>query len=206
MSFDPSFAPVVQVLSSIIRWTEQEIEQFTERLETRCYKRKTFLLDQDATCNGIWFINSGFCRLFRTVEGKEVTLHFAGEGDFTTNIEGILGNEVAPYAIQAAQNTQAVFISKENLEWAKKHIGEGEKLLRILWQKYCVLKMKEIFSLYNPDPLDRYRQLLKQFPDIQQYMPQNIIASYLNITPQYLSQLKASSIAANNYTNKVDKT
>lgn len=163
------------------------------QLEVLKYKKAQFLLQEGEKCQGIFFVNSGFCRIYIRAQEKENTLHFAGECDFLTHIDGLLFDHLSPYYIQANENTEVVFIPFRTILWARNHIQEGERLVRMLWERYCLLKLEEIFSFYNPDPIQRYEELNKRFPAIGQKVSQKIIASYLNITPEHFSYLKSQN-------------
>ncbi len=193
MSVPPPFEKLIGSFLSLVKISPAEIRDLTDQLEVQKYKKTQFLLKEGEKCQGIFFVNSGFCRIYLSTQGKESTLHFAGEGDFLTHIDGLLFDHLSPYYIQANENTEVVFIPFRTILWARSHMQEGERLVRVLWERYCLFKLEEIFSFYNSDPIQRYEELNKRFPAIGQKVSQKIIASYLNITPEHFSYLKSQN-------------
>lgn len=187
------FEKLIGSFLSLVKISPAEIRDLTYQLEIQKYKKTHFLLREGEKCQGIFFVNYGFCRIFMRTLEKENTLHFAGECDFLTHTDGLLFDHLSPYYIQANENTEVVFIPFRTILWARNHMKEGERLVRKLWERYCLFKLEEIFSFYNPDPIQRYEELNRRFPSIGQKVSQKIIASYLNITPEHFSYLKSQN-------------
>lgn len=184
----------VDLISSIIDYSTDEMSALIDRIETRKYKKKDYLLKAGDICKGVHFINSGFCRVKYTDKKRVQTVHFAGENDFTATIESMNSGIPTVYSIEALEITEAFFISKETVDWACDNMKNGNKLIRIVNANYCALEIKKITNVLSPNPFNRYIELITKFPDIEQRIPQKIIASFLNITPVYLSMLKAGKV------------
>ncbi len=184
----------VDIISSMIEYSTAEMSELIDRIETRKYKKKEYLLKAGDICKGVHFINSGFCRVKYADKKREQTVHFAGENDFTATIESMNLGIPSVYSIEALEITEAFFISRETVEWVCENIKNGNKLIRIINANYCALEVKKIINVLGPDPFNRYIDLITKFPDIEQRIPQKIIASFLNITPVYLSMLKSGKV------------
>ena len=178
-------------LSSIIEIDDKEWEYFSKTLEVKEIKKKEIILQAGAICKNVYFVNSGLLRIFFTDKnGRESTFHFVPELDFATDYESFLQHTPSKYYIQALEDTQVVIISNEMVLAGYKKLRYGEKLGRILSEKYFILYCKKIQALYTLTPIERYKEMNKLFPSVLQRVPQHYIASYLNISSVHLSRLK----------------
>ncbi len=180
-----------KIISSIIELDDNEWNYFSGSFEVKEYKKKEILLQANTICKNIFFVNSGLLRIYFTDNsGRESSFHFVPEHDFATDYESFLQHTPSKYYIQALEDTQVVIISNAMVLDGYKKLRYGEKLGRIITEKYFILYCKKIQALYTQTPLDRYREMNKLFPFILQRVPQHYIASYLNISSVHLSRLK----------------
>ena len=161
-------------------------------LRFRELRKGEIVLAEGSLSTNIYFILNGVLRTYFTNEnGEEKTFHFSLENTFATDYESFLKETHSKYSIQALEDTNVALVSFDMLNDTYKSIREGEKLGRIIAEKYFFLWSGVIQDIYMLTPLERYNKMKYQFPDILQRVPQHYIASYLNISPvQYpLSEL-----------------
>jgi hypothetical protein len=68
----------------------------------------------------------------------------------------------------------------------------GERLGRFMAEAHVLEMVKYVIDRDTLSILERYDNLERAFPNIHQRVPQHMIASYLGITPVYLSNVKKS--------------
>lgn len=186
-----NFEKIHQVISSYIEISDEEWAYYSSKLRVKEYKKKAVLLNEGNICRDVFFINSGLLRVyFVDNKGEEKTFHFALENTFATDYESFLKVIPSNYSIQAMEDTQVVSMSLEMLQEGYKKLRYGEKLGRQLAEDYFFMFNNKIQSYYTRTPLERYKDLTTQFPEIFQRVPQHYIASFLNISPVHLSRLK----------------
>jgi CRP-like cAMP-binding protein len=189
------FSKLFSSFSSLISITTEETNAFSSVLKIKNYQKKEFLLEQGSVCREIFFINSGLTRnLITNTNGKEITTHFTLENKFATEYASFLTQRPASCSIQALETVEAVVITKEVLQYGYEHIREGNKLGRLLAEHYFMLITDKVEEIYAEDILRRLDKLNDKFPDIDQRVPQHMIASFLGITPVHLSRLKSSRV------------
>lgn len=191
MLLSSPFSGLLATISTIISWTPEEIALLSEKLTVQRFTARQYIFKKGDILSRIYFINSGLCRAVVDQENGERTLHLAGAGDFMTNIDGLFLKNPSHYSLQALTDIEAIFIDDEAMHCLRYHVKQGEKFLRIIYGQYCYFLVSNIMSRLKPNPMQRYDELLAKFPDIEQMVSQKIIASYLNITPEYLSILKS---------------
>ena len=156
-----------------------------KELEALSISSKTVLLEEGKVADKIYLIRKGCLRLFFYNEGKDITFQFFFEGDFVASFDSLYKG--TPSRIEPSE---VLFIKKG--DFYRKI--ESNPSLRMLYEE----KIIERFSFYQHlflsriknTPQQRYEELLKEYPNIIQRVPQHYIASYLGITPVSLSRIR----------------
>ena len=174
-----------------ISLTPQEVNHFKQYLKEEKYARKDFVLREGDRCEYIYFVNSGMLRAFYiNPEGKDATVMFAMQDWWVTDMYCFLKQLPAMVHIQAIAPSVVLKLSKTSLDTLYLEIPKFEKLFRILMENaYCREQLRVIQNLSLP-AIDRYRAFVEKYPQIVQQVPQKQIASYLGITPEFLSHIR----------------
>ena len=116
---------------------------------------------------------------------------FAIENWWTADLGSFITQEPADYNVQCLENTKVAQFSFEALELLFAEIPRLERFFRIIIQKAFVASQKRVVRDLSLPAKERYLIFRKQYPDIEQRVPQYMIASYLGITKQFLSKIRA---------------
>ena len=180
-----------ELVSQYIELNDDEWLYFSSMLRFREVRKNELIVLEGSLSTDIYFIINGVVRTYFTNEnGQEKTFHFSLENTFAADYESFLKGSQSKYSIQALEDSSLALISVDMLNNAYKHIRNGDRLGRIIAEKYFFLWSGVIQDIYMLTPIERYSNMKRQFPDILQRVPQHYIASYLNITPVHLSRLK----------------
>ena len=180
-----------ELVSQYIELNDDEWLYFSSMLRFREVRKNELIVLEGSLSTDIYFIINGVVRTYFTNEnGQEKTFHFSLENTFAADYESFLKGSQSKYSIQALEDSSLALISVDMLNNAYKHIRNGDRLGRIIAEKYFFLWSGVIQDIYMLTPIERYNNMKRQFPDILQRVPQHYIASYLNITPVHLSRLK----------------
>lgn len=176
-----------------IELTREEQDHICEVLGEQSVKKSQFILRQGDTCNHISFVNTGILRAyFLSESGKESTVMFAAEDWWITDMYCFLNRAPAMVSIQAVENSSVLQLSKKNLDTLFEEIPSFNKFFRILMQNaYCREQLRMIQNLSQP-AMERYENFLNTYPQIARNVPLKQIASYLGITPEFLSALRSN--------------
>lgn len=179
-------------ISKHIQLDESESHYLESILIARCLAKKEFLLTQRSSCNHIYFVNSGLLRAFHiSTQGKDSTIMFATEQWWITDMHCFVKALPAMVNIQAVQNCELLALSKSNLDKLFEHIPAFERYFRILMENaYSREQLRMVQNLSAPAK-ERYETFLSKYPQIAQHVTQKQIASYLGITPEFLSTIRA---------------
>lgn len=128
----------------------------------------------------VYLVQSGLLRSYSIDEkGKEHIYMFAPEN-------WIIGDSVSPESpcdlfIDAVEDSVVIQTVKDAVP-----VTDTKKLIKRL-----EVLQRRIIMLMSAPAIERYEHFIQTYPDIVQRVPQKMIASYLGITPQALSTLRA---------------
>ena len=166
-----------------------------EEIEVLSIPSKTMLLEEGKIADKLYFIRKGCLRLFFYNEGKDITFQFFFEGDFVASFDSLYKGTPSQFSLESIEPSEVLFIKKKDFY----NEIENNSSLRKLYEE----KIIERFSFYQHlflsriknTPQQRYEELLKEYPNIIQRVPQHYIASYLGITLSSISLQLLSSVS-----------
>ncbi|MFZ8836627.1 MAG: Crp/Fnr family transcriptional regulator [Flavobacteriales bacterium] len=152
-------------------------------------KKGTILQSANACPTHVFHVHQGLLRSFFVDEnGKEHTFMFAPEGWTIADMEAT-GFEVKTHlVIEAIENSEVERIPIEAIKNAE-NSGSPEEFQRLLRRAGAL--QRRILMMMSTSALQRYDFFVATYPDIEQRVSQKLIASYLGITPQALSKIRA---------------
>lgn len=160
-------------------------------LQHKVIKKNTILLNSGDVSRYVYFVNRGCLRLYHTDRtGLEHNLSFSPENWWSSDIASFSGQRPAFYSISALEDTDVFYLSYDALETLYIQIPKFERFFRILTQNGFSLYQRRITSNLSKPAEERYRQFQKKYPYLEQRITQKHIASYLGITPVFLSMLR----------------
>ena len=168
--------------------TKDYLRQYLQLMEV---PKKKFILEQGHICRNIYFINSGLLRCFYVREYKEICSWFMKEGDVIISVESFFNQIESNENIQALEDSSLFYLSYEELQFAYEKFPDFNSIGRILTEKYYQICEQRLYSLRMQKAHEKYQFLMKHFPQIIQRVPLKDIASYLGITLETLSRIRA---------------
>jgi CRP-like cAMP-binding protein len=182
------------LLQAIRHWVtihpEEEII-VSDLFERKSIASNDYFLRADDVCHYIGFVVEGLLRYYVLDDGIEHTYDFSPERTFTCNYESFLTQTPSVRFIQALEDTTLLIISYENLQLLYDRLHEGQKFGRLVAEELFVGMLQKLTSFYQEAADERYDTFLRSFPDLQERIPQYVIASYVGIKPQSLSRIRA---------------
>ena len=139
----------------------------------------------------MFFIESGLVRGYYFSEEKEITNWFALEEEFATNFYAFITNKTSFENIQALEDCSLTKISYSALQNLYIKFPETERIGRIITENYYIKLEERILNIQFKTAKERYQKLAKTKPAILQRASLGQIASYLGITQETLSRIRA---------------
>jgi len=185
------FQLVLQNVAKHISLTQTESEFFVSLLRERNIKKKEFLLQAGQSSDTINFVNNGVLRAFYVDEDdKQSTIMFAITDWWITDINAFLNRIPALISIEAVESSELLQLSNDDIELLYTKVPKFERFFRILMQNSYVREQSRVLQTLSSSAEERYRNFLRKYPAFARKVPQKHIASYLGITPEFLSFLR----------------
>lgn len=185
------FEILLNNIAEKIRLAPEEEAQLKTWFTPKKLRKKQYLLQEGETCKYLAFAEKGLLRLYSVDDkGLEHMIQFALEGWWIVDIYSFLTGEASAYNIDALEDAELLMISRDNFEEMMLTLPKMERYFRILFQNNIIAKERRLASAITYGAEERYSQFAQSHPHIVQRIPQNLIASYLGITPETLSRIR----------------
>jgi len=182
-------------ISKYIHLDETERDIFMSHLKPIQIKRKQFTLNEGEICRNSVFVTDGCLRGF-TVDknGIEHVLSFAPPGWWIADMYSLISQKPGILNIEALEDTGGIILSKTNQEKLYHEVPKFERFFRILTENSLVANQQRIVDNMSLTAEERYSIFCKRYPTLIDHLPQKQIASYIGVTPEFFSRMKAGSI------------
>lgn len=171
--------------------TAFEKKHFLGALAVKSIQKKQHILEQGNICKKLYFVESGSLRAFNlTPDGKESTIMFAVKDWWITDMDGFVNQKPALLSIEALEPSKIMALDFDALEEFYQKIPKLERFFRILFQNAYIREQLRALQSISMTTEERYRQFIENYPAIVEKVTQKQIASYLGVTPEFLSSVK----------------
>jgi len=191
-----------QYLNGLEELSLEEWEHTAELFKTEEIEKGAYFVKSDGICNKVAFIESGLFKLFYRIEGEERIMLFFSENQFVTDYFSFLTDTPSIRPIQAIEHSTVYTITKENLQNLFEKFKKWEKIGRILAERSYVYAVQRANRLIHDDYETLFKSFMEEHPTLIQRVPQFMIASYLNMTPETLSRVKKRLIKKGEISHK----
>jgi len=189
------FKPLLDYINRVIDLTEEEEQILTSLISSRKLLKGQYFLQQGDVCKYSGFVISGCTKTFYVdEEGQEHVVMFSIEDWWTSDMGSYIAQKPADFNVQCLENTELIQFSYENQQKMMQEIPKLERFFRIIVQRALVASQKRIVRNMSMSAKERYLFFRKEYPKMEQRIPQYLIASYLGITKEFLSKIKSQLI------------
>ncbi len=191
MDTDNSILQLISHFKEIVVLDDTDIESIVPRLEIKKINRKEYLLQPGQVSRHMRYIAKGSMRVYYIDEkSQEHTLQLGIENWWINDLYSYLSGKTSRMFIQANEPTTLIQISQKNLEILYKEVPKLSDFFRLKMQSAYVALQERTIENMSVDAYTRYNAFIKEYRNLEQRFPQYIIASYLGITPEFLSFLR----------------
>ena len=178
-------------LKKHISLSEHDIQVLLNYIKIKSFEKKEFLLKEGQICKANYFVETGLLRMFYINDkGIEQITHFALENWWLADFMSLIMQSEAKFYIQAVENSEVIMVDHHSQEELFKHLPQLERYFRIMTQRAYAASQMRVKYYHDYSKEENYRVFVSLFPKFVQRIPQYMLASYLGITPEYLSELR----------------
>ncbi len=180
-----------QLLESKTNISESDWEYIQSHLNETSFSKKEIVTKQGQIESKIYFVLEGIFRIYMELPEKDVTIDFAFPGDLISSYTSFLTQRPSDSAIQSLTSSKVLYITHSDLQNIYQHTTSGESIGRVFAEEFFQYKSKRELSFLKDSPTQRYLALFDEQPELIREIPQVYLSSYIGITPQALSRIRA---------------
>ncbi len=181
----------VELFRQTFAFTEEEFALFLSYFTVKTIAKKEYYLRAGECCHSKAYLNKGCARNFVLDEkGHERILFFPFEDWWLGDFDSYYSGKPATNYIQLLEDSELLVISKENFQKLEQEIPKLKQWYTSKVLRAASAARTRIEEMKTLSAEERYLDLLEKQPHILQRIPQQYIASYLNIEPQSLSRMR----------------
>lgn len=174
--------------------THDELDILESILVSQKYAKGEMILKEGEICRQFLYIEKGLVRQFYFKHGKEVTEHLGQEQTIVMCIESLFKEEPTKLQMEALEPTIVYALPKADLERVAMHNVNIQILYRKILEESLIISQIHADLVRFETAQDRYKKLCKLCPQVVLRAPLVYIASYLQMTPETLSRVRASTL------------
>lgn len=174
--------------------THDELDILESIIVPQKYAKGEMILKEGDICRQFLYIDKGLVRQFYFKHGKEVTEHLGQEHTIVMCIESLFKEEPTKLQVEALEPTTVYALPKADLERVAMHNVNIQILYRKMLEESLIVSQIHADLVRFETAQDRYKKLCKLCPQVVLRAPLVYIASYLQMTPETLSRVRASTL------------
>ncbi len=177
--------------NSLVTLSEAEQEDLRTRVTTRNLKRRQFLLASGDVCKHYHFVVNGCFKMYKVDNnGKEHNIHFAIENQWTTDIGSFHTEQPSQLYIEAVEPSEVIQISQSDLIHFYETSILFNRIFRVMVEDEFVQLQYRLLQTISTTAEERYLDFMQRFPNLFNRISNVQVASYLGITPEFLSMIR----------------
>jgi CRP-like cAMP-binding protein len=186
---------ILQNVTRHISLSKKEEEYFISLLQERKLKKKQFIVHENEISKFSVFVNKGCLRSYSVDRnGFEHILQFAPPGWWIADIYSLISKQPGKLNIDALEDSEILLLSRKDQEALFEKVPQFERLFRILTENSIAANHNRLLDYMGLNAQERYEIFCKRYPTLMQTLPQKQIASYIGVTPEFLSKMKAGML------------
>lgn len=172
--------------------THDELDILEDVLVPMKFAKGQMILSEGEVCKHIYYIEKGLVRQFYFKKDKEVTEHLAVEGNVFMCIESLFKEEPTKLQVEALEPVLLYALPKARLEEVALHNVNIQILFCKILEESLILSQVHADLMRFETAQFRYEKMCKLSPQVTLRAPLVYIASYLQMTPETLSRIRAN--------------
>lgn len=171
--------------------TDAEREMILARTVQRNIKRRQMILQEGFICRHYTFIMKGCFKMYGVDDrGVEHNIQFAAEGDWIADIGSFHSKKPSKLFIEAVEPSEIIQIEQQDLYFLYINIPKLDRIFKVIIENKYVELQNRVLQNISSTAQQRYSNFLEQYPQLASRLPNVQIASYLGITPEFLSKIR----------------
>ena len=187
---------LIEYFSKMLPLSDEEKGLVTSKFQPRLYRKRQYILQEGDVCNTLSFVISGCLRMYKVDEsGTTHIIQFAIENWWMSDLGGFHSGKPSALNIEAVEDTTVLQIKRDDLVDLYLRAPKFDRIFRVLIENSLVKMQERLLQTMGSDARERYEEFLKQYPALANRIPNTYIASFLGITPEFLSKIRNERVS-----------
>lgn len=177
--------------NEIFPLTEEDIDQLRSKFKERRIKRRQFILHEGEVCRHYTYVSEGCFKLYKIDQsGKEHNLQFAIENEWISDLGSLYSETPSEVYIEAIEESVILQVETKDLVYLYTNFPNIDRNFRVVIENTFIDLQKRMFQNISATAEERYLHFLKTRPNLFNRISNVQIASYLGVTPEFLSNIR----------------
>lgn len=182
---------LISHLESYIPLEEWEKILIKDKVKPLKIKRKHKILVSGEVCKHYSFVVQGCFRMYGTDDrGFEHNIQFAAESDWIADISSFYSGKTSQLNIEAMEASEIFQIHQFDLYQLFENIPKLNRIFKVNIEHSYIELQNRVLQNFSSTAEQRYLSFLEQYPHLSNRIPNTQIASYIGITPEFLSKIR----------------
>jgi CRP-like cAMP-binding protein len=191
-NFESLFEYIQEISGKLL--SEDDKHLLIAHFKPKKLRKRQYFLQEGDVCKYIGFIVKGSARTFTVDEkGHEHILKLSLENWWLADFESFYLLTPSRFNIEALEDLEVLQSTHAQIEEFLKHIPAFSAMANIISQNYTIATQKRMQGAMSYTAEERYEDLISNYPHFLKRFSQNMIASYLGLSPETLSRIRKNS-------------
>lgn len=182
---------LIDYFLTYLPFTEEEQQLIVSKTIIRNIKRRQMILQEGFVCKHYTFVIKGCFKMYGIDnKGTEHNIQFAAENDWITDIGSFHSSKPSKLFLEAIEPSVIIQIEKNDLYFLYLSIPKLDRIFKVIIENKYVELQNHVLQNISSTAQERYLTFLEQYPTLALRLPNTQIASYLGITPEFLSKIR----------------
>ncbi len=183
--------PLLTYFENYLPLDVDEIRVLEGRISQRKIKRRQFILQEGDVCKHYSFVVEGCFKMYGVgKKGTEHNIQFGAENEWIADISSFHSEKPSKLFIEAIEPSVILQIKKQDLLFLYINLPKFDRNFRVIIEDKFIELQNHMLQSISSTAEERYVAFLEKYPKLAMRLPNTQIASYLGITPEFLSKIR----------------
>lgn len=183
--------PLIDHFEAYLPFDEDETALIAGKTLERKVKRRQMILQEGFICRHYTFVLQGCFRMYSVDnKGTEHNIQFAAENEWIVDMGSFYAEKPSKLFIEALEASHILQIEQQDLYFLFLNVVKLNRIFKVIIENKYVELQNRVLQNISSTAQERYLTFLEQYPQLANRLPNTQIASYLGITPEFLSRIR----------------
>ncbi len=191
MSINKHTKSIFQHFEKYIRLSDTLKSELANRIIPTTFKKGELVHNAQNICSKSYFIRKGLMRTYFIKDGKEISEYFSAENEWVNSPRSFMQQKLDIYSIDTLEETECYSLNVKDLVFLFDNFPEMERYARLSMGTVFGHYLERITSMRFTTAKEKYIHFCEIYHDIFHRIPLGMVSSYLGITQETLSRIRA---------------